>query len=162
MRRRVFFALAALILIADQITKWKVRELYLPNETHTIVPGYFDLIFVQNPGGAFGIFREGTSFLSLACFAAAIAISVYVLRLNSRLPVLLGIALALPMGGAIGNLIDRVRFHWVTDFLHVHVGAHDWPVFNVADSAICVGVTLLIIYSSLTPSKPQPVPAPEK
>ena len=161
MRRHIFFLLAALILAADQISKWQVRRTFAPNATHPILPDYFDFTFVQNPGGAFGIFPHGTQVLAFACAAAVAAIIVFVSRSSGKLAPLLGAALALPMGGAIGNLIDRVRFGWVTDFIHVHAGIHEFPVFNIADSAICVGVGLLVIYSWTSPPKPAPVPLPE-
>lgn len=156
MRRHIFFLIAGLVLAADQISKWQVRRVFVPNATHQILPEYFDFTFVQNPGGAFGIFRNSTQLLAVACALAVIAIIVFVVRSTGKLSPILGVALALPMGGAIGNLIDRVRFGWVTDFIHVHAGAHEFPVFNIADSAICIGVGLLVIYSWSSPPKTEP------
>ncbi len=149
------------MLAIDQITKWQVRRVYEPNATRLILPGYFDLTYVQNSGGAFGIFLHHPQILALACFAAVVAIVAFAWRADGPIPRTLGFALALPLGGAIGNLIDRVRFGWVTDFLHVHAGPHDWPVFNVADSAICIGVGLLVIYSWLTPARTPALPLTE-
>lgn len=153
-----------LVLAIDQITKWQVRRVYEPNATRLILPGYFDFTYVQNSGGAFGIFLHHPQVLALACFAAVIAIAAFVIRSRAKIPKLLGFALALPLGGAVGNLVDRVRFGWVTDFLHVHAGRFDWPVFNVADSAICIGVGLLVIYSWLAPAHTPALPlaGPEK
>ena len=168
MTRPGLYLLALLVLAADQLTKfWVVRahwawpDIY-GNYTRVVIPGFFSLTYVNNTGGAFGIFdsvRSGTAALALVSAAAALAIIGYTLRARRPVPPLLGAALGWALGGAVGNLVDRVRLHYVVDFLDVHVGVHQWPVFNLADSAICVGVALLAISYGRTPAKP-PQPAP--
>lgn len=148
MNRITLYAVAALVLLTDQVTKWQVLRTLSPYRTIDVLPGYFDLTLVRNTGGAFGILPHGTWGLVVAAIAAIAAIVVYTVRAPQPFPRLLGFALALPLGGALGNLVDRVRLGHVTDFLHAHAGKYEWPVFNVADSCICVGVGLLAIYFS--------------
>ncbi len=166
MKRRAFYALALLVFVSDQLTKQWVLRVYpsWPDSdgafSREIIPGFFALTYVRNTGGAFGILPTGTFGLALAALAAAVAIVVYTIRARSPLPRLLAFALALPLGGSLGNLIDRVRLHYVVDFLDVYVGPHHWPVFNVADSAICVGVALLAISFGRQPTGDKTAPAP--
>lgn len=168
MNRPAFYLLALLVLVADQLTKQWVLRAY-PFWTggdgiysRDLVPGFFSLTYVHNTGGAFGILPSGTQLLALAALIAAGAIVVYTLRTRPPMPRLLAVALALPLGGSLGNLLDRVRLHYVVDFLDVHVGAHQWPVFNVADSAICVGVALLALYFWRQPVGDKAPPKPVK
>lgn len=168
MSRRVFYSLALLVLVADQLTKQWVLRVYpsWPDGdgvySRDLIPGFFSLTFVNNTGGAFGILPSGTQFLALAALIAASAIVAFTLRASLPLPRLLAVALALPLGGSLGNLLDRVRLHYVVDFLDVHVGPHQWPVFNVADSAICIGVALLALYFWRQPVGDKPAPTPVK
>ena len=168
MNRAVFYTLALLVLAADQSTKHWVLRAYpsWPDGygvySRDVVPGFFSLTFVHNTGGAFGIMPSGTQFLALAALIAAGAIVVYTLRARQPLPRLLAFALALPLGGSVGNLLDRVRLHYVVDFLDVHVGTHQWPVFNVADSAICIGVALLAFHFWRQPAGDKPAPVSVK
>ncbi len=148
----MFYLLALLVFVADQLTKQWVLQVYPTwhggdgDYSRVLIPGFFSLVYVNNTGGAFGILPSGTGLLALAALIAAGAIVVYTFRARSPMPALLSVALALPLGGSVGNLLDRVRLHYVVDFLGVHVGPHYWPIFNVADSAICVGVALLAVY----------------
>lgn len=135
-----------MIFALDQITKRGIARVFQPGDSHDLLPGFFSLTYVRNTGGAFGILPAGTLALAGAALLAAGAIVVYVSRHKTPLPLVLAIALALPLGGALGNFADRVRLRYVVDFFDVHIGIHQWPVFNVADSAICVGVTLLAFY----------------
>ena len=168
MSRAVFYTLALLVLIADQLTKQWVLRAYpsWPDGygvySHDVLPGFFSLTFVHNTGGAFGILPSGTQFLALAALIAAGAIVVFTVRARPPLPRLLAVSLALPLGGSLGNLFDRVRRHYVVDFLDVHVGTHQWPVFNVADSAICIGVALLAFHFWRQPAGDKPVTVPVK
>ena len=159
MSRPSLYFLALLVLAADQLTKhWVLlTHGFWPSDSREIIPGFFALTFCTNTGGAFSILPHGTLLLAAAAAVAAVAIVVYTLRHRHPLPVILAVALALPLGGALGNLLDRIRLGHVVDFLDLHIGLHQWPVFNVADSAICIGVVLLAFYSSR-----QPVPAQEK
>ncbi|MBP2671280.1 MAG: lspA, partial [candidate division NC10 bacterium] len=114
-----------------------------------IVPGYFDLTYVLNPGAAFSLLatlpeKIRNPFFIAISVAAAILIIVYRTR-HLRGHRLASVSLGLILGGAVGNLIDRIRYGVVVDFLDAHVHQYHWPVFNVADSAISVGVTLLLL-----------------
>lgn len=157
MTRYGLYLLALAVLALDQATKhWAIlAHGNWPDGSQPIIPNFFSFTWVNNTGGAFGIFdsvRLGTAALALASLLAAGAIILYSLRMR-RLPPLLGVALGLALGGAVGNLIDRVRLHYVVDFLDFHVGVHQWPVFNIADSAICIGVALLAIHFGRAPAK---------
>lgn len=164
MNRPAFFSLAVLVLVIDQITKHSAEGAFALGQSRDLLPGYVSLTLVHNTGGAFGILPTGTLGLAFAALVAAAAILVFVVRARMPLPRLLGVALALPLGGSLGNLLDRVRLRYVVDFFDVHWGPHSFPVFNVADSAICIGVALLAWYFWRQPAgdKPAPVPVREE
>lgn len=152
MRAR-FLVISALIVALDQWTKlWIEGALELHGRLE-VVPGFFDLVHVQNTGIAFGLFPAGgelggTLVLTALGFAALAIVSIYFSRTSEREPLLL-LSLSLVLGGAVGNLVDRILLRAVTDFLDVYVGAHHWPAFNVADSAVTVGIVLMLMYSFL-------------
>jgi signal peptidase II len=155
------YSIALLVLLADQISKTWIVNLHWrwPDEGRELIPGFFALDYNVNTGGAFGILPHGTLLLALAAAVAAVAIVVYSVRAPMPLPRLLGVALALPLGGALGNLLDRVRLGHVIDFLALYAGPHrqwQFPIFNLADTAICTGVGLLALYYGR-----QPAPAHE-
>lgn len=134
------------IYLVDQTTKaWTVRTLR-HGDDRTIVKGFFDLIYSENPGIAFGQLQDGGSFgrwffVGLAA-AAAVAVFYYFLRTPRNDDRVLG-ACALLLAGILGNLTDRARFGYVIDFIAVHAGQYHWPTFNVADASICIGAVLL-------------------
>jgi len=143
-----------LILLLDQITKIWVRSSLNLGEWHRVIgEQFFRLTHVENVGVAFGVQAGGATFLIVFNFVASLVL-LYILlksrRENStKYPKLLQIALALILGGALGNLIDRLLFGHVTDFLDFDFPdfiMQRWPVFNVADSAVTIGVTLWCIY----------------
>ena len=141
-RRRVkrdllFFSVASAITALDQITKTLVR-MYLPVGESMPEDGFVRLTHVTNTGAAFGILQGQGSLILISTFIGVAAILIYYVfpPVSSNV---LGISLGLQLGGAVGNLLDRVRYGHVTDFFDLRV----WPVFNVADSSIVVGVTLL-------------------
>jgi signal peptidase II len=144
-----YLGLLSAVVLLDQVTKAIiVRKLDL-HEYRPIIDGLLSLSHVNNRGAAFGFLSDAKLpyqpvLLSLLSCAALVAIAYYFVRLppSARLPRL---ALALVLGGAVGNLIDRVRLGYVVDFIHVYWRQHAWPDFNVADSAITVGVVLLIL-----------------
>ncbi|MGI4792243.1 MAG: signal peptidase II [Janthinobacterium lividum] len=163
MSRWALYLTALLVLIADQASKaWVLAaHWHWPEDDRVLIPGFFSLTFNVNTGGAFGILPHGTLLLALAAAVAAVAIIAYTIRAAMPLPRLLAIALALPLGGAVGNLLDRVRLGHVVDFLAVYAGPNrqwQFPIFNVADSAICIGVGLLALYYGRQPA-PMPEPA---
>ena len=144
-----FYVIALAIVLTDQATKAIVVRSMRLGQSIPILPGYLDLTFVLNPGAAFSLLatlpeRIRNPFFILISVAAAILIVVYHARhlVGHRLAT---VSLGLILGGAVGNLIDRIRYGVVVDFLDAHVHQYHWPVFNVADSAISVGVTLLLI-----------------
>ena len=136
------------VIVLDQWTKWLV-ELHLPNHmTETLLPG-LNLTHVRNAGVAFGLFASDGGnglLLTILGLAALGAVALYFWFAPARDRWLL-VALALVVGGAVGNLVDRVTSGAVTDFIDVYVGIHHWPSFNVADSAISVGIVLMAIDS---------------
>ena len=163
MNRVGLYVLALLVFAADQISKhWVLYSHFRWSEEGLeIIPGFFALTFSVNTGGAFGILPHGTLLLAAAAGLAAIAIIVYSLRVRSPLPRLLVFALALPLGGALGNMWDRISRGYVIDFLDFHAGSGpSWhfPIFNLADSAICIGVGLLAVIGSRQQA-PRPEPA---
>jgi signal peptidase II len=146
-------AVAALVLALDQATKaWALRALAGAGPV-TVIPGYFDLTLSRNTGGVFGLFAGAPSLVRRAFFVAATAVALGVivsfLRRWGPESRLLTVALSLVAGGALGNLIDRLRFGSVVDFIDWYWRTHHWYTFNVADSAISVGAVLLLVHSLL-------------
>jgi signal peptidase II len=141
-----WFALAAAIVVADQIVKWIVLRHFAPGEQRAVTD-FFNLVLVFNKGAAFSLFAQAPGWQApvLSAFAviAAIVVSVFIVRSPRRQILCFGLALIL--GGAIGNVIDRLRFGQVVDFLDFHALGWHWPAFNVADSAISVGAVILIL-----------------
>jgi signal peptidase II len=141
-----WFALAAVVVAADQATKALVLARFALGERLEIAP-FLNLVFVYNPGAAFSFLSEAGGWqrpllVAFALVAAAIVSVLLVRRPQERL---LCTGLALILGGALGNVIDRLRFGQVVDFLDFHAAGWHWPAFNVADSAITVGAVLLIL-----------------
>ena len=146
--------IALLVLALDQWTKWLV-EAHLPEpSSQEIVPGWLHLSHVRNTGVAFGIFSNhganGSAWiLSILGLAALTLVGYFFWRAPSGATLLL-VALALVLGGAMGNLLDRLATGAVTDFIGVYLGTYRWPDFNVADSAISVGIGLMLLDSFRT------------
>jgi signal peptidase II len=134
------------LYMVDQSTKaWAVRALRFGHD-RTIINGFLDLIYAENPGIAFGQLQQGGSFarwffVGLA-MVAAVAVFFYFLRTPRSDDRVLG-ACALLLAGILGNLTDRVRLGYVIDFIAMHAGSYHWPTFNVADAAISIGALLL-------------------
>jgi signal peptidase II len=144
-----FLLLSLAVLVLDQWSKWLI-ELHLPQHAvQPLLPGLLNLTHVRNTGVAFGLFAAGSarrgSWPLVALGVAALAlVLLFFLRTHRRHRRLLG-ALALIVGGALGNLMDRLANGAVTDFLDLHLGSTHWPAFNVADSAITLGIALLAL-----------------
>ena len=147
--RGVYAAIAAVIVIADQITKLVVDSTMELHESRPIVEGLLSLTYVQNRGAAFGMLNRADLPYQPALFVALSVVALLAIgTYAARLPLthrLAQTALTLVLAGAVGNLIDRVRLGYVIDFVDVYWRAHHWPAFNVADSAITVGVCLLVL-----------------
>lgn len=138
--------IAGLVIALDQYTKHLVDSSVARFETITVIPGFFNLTNVRNPGAAFGILANAPDTWRVAFFAAATVLALVMLAFlirsaSARLQI---VSYSLISGGAVGNLIDRIRLGEVIDFIQWHVRSWYWPSFNIADSAITVGVVLLI------------------
>jgi signal peptidase II len=138
---------AAAVLVLDQLSKWAMIGLLAGRPDSIEVVPFFNLVMVWNRGVSFGLFNTGLSqpwiFVATALVMVA-ALAVWLVRVSSHW---IAVPLGLIIGGALGNVLDRLRFGAVADFLDFHLGAAHWPAFNVADSAITVGVGLLLLDS---------------
>ncbi len=158
--RAGYLIAAAGIYLVDQSTKaWAVRSLRGGND-RTIVSGFFDLVYAQNNGIAFGQLQEGGNtsrwiFVALAV-AAAIAVFYYFLSTPRNDDRVLG-ACALLLAGIVGNLTDRARLGYVVDFIDLHVRSYHWPTFNIADASITIGALLLAYDLAFAGKKERPV-----
>lgn len=156
--KRRYLLLALAVLALDQWTKWLVERTLAPHSSHEIVPGLFHLSHVRNTGVAFGLFATRDNGLATAGLAllglAALAFVSWIFWRSPPSESRLLTALSLVLGGAVGNLVDRLASGAVTDFLGVYLGSYRWPDFNVADSAICVGLGLMVLDSFL--ARPEP------
>ena len=143
---------SALIIFLDRVTKHWVSRHILEGDAITVIPGVFRISHVQNSGAAFSLFTDSphpdrTRWMLIGfSLLAAIVVFIVLLRIGRRLS-LTALSMALVLGGAIGNVWDRIRFGTVVDFLEVHIVHYHWPDFNVADSAIVIGGILLLLDS---------------
>jgi len=147
--RSGYLLVSVAVLFLDQWSKGTITRMLGLHESREVLGDFFLLTSVRNSGAAFGLFANFESslkslFLNAVAVAAFIAVSLYAYRSHFK-SIRLQLGLALVLGGAVGNLVDRVRFGYVVDFLLFGVRGHYWPAFNVADSAICVGVGLLAL-----------------
>jgi len=145
----LFLTITALVVLLDQLSKaWILATLRL-HEGFSLIDGFFNIVHVRNPGAAFGFLAAAPQLFRYIFFIsvtlAAILLILHYLRVSRIEETSLVSVLALILAGAVGNLIDRIRFGEVVDFLDVYIGAHHWPAFNVADSAISVGAVYLIV-----------------
>lgn len=143
----VMIALA--VVVIDQLTKLWIMMKFALHEQQTIIPGFFDLVYFTNTGAAFGFLSGSKTWLRQTFFVTVSIVALVVIviayrHLKSQGRVFV-YALGLIAGGAVGNLIDRLRFGSVVDFLYFYVGSYYWPAFNMADSAISVGVGLFLL-----------------
>ncbi len=147
--RLPYLALVIAILALDRWTKLLVQSRLDLDDSVSVIDGFFNITYVRNTGVAFGIFSSISSpakSILLSAFAALAAVLVIGYSLQTPLRNrLLHVALALILGGAMGNLYDRLAYGYVVDFLELYVRSYHWPSFNVADSAISIGVILLAI-----------------
>ncbi len=131
----------------DQITKYLVLENIQRGDVIVIIPNFFNLILTYNLGAAFGMFSDLPEGLRHALLAISITIALgtvlYFFLRDYKDDKIAQIALAMIIGGAFGNIIDRFQHGMVVDFLDLYIGTNHWPAFNVADSAICIGVVIL-------------------
>jgi signal peptidase II len=148
-RRKYYLLIVLAVLLADRFTKLAVARAIALHDSLTVIPGLFHLTHVQNRGAAFGLFDDSPSEWKIAMLVvfsvAALILIAALLWKNGVAMNAMGVGLALVMGGALGNLWDRVVSRHVTDFLDFNLGRYHWPAFNVADSAIVVGAFLLVV-----------------
>jgi signal peptidase II len=147
MRKR-HLLIALVVLLLDRLTKWLVVRNIALDDSISIIPGLFRLTHLENPGAAFSLFAESSSpfknVLLVAISVAALVVVALLLWMRRSDFNATTVALSLILGGALGNLWDRLSDGKVTDFLDFYLGVHHWPPFNVADSAIVVGALLLM------------------
>ena len=150
---RKWLALAAVIVVIDQITKYFIVQKFVLHETLYLTP-FFNLVRVHNTGAAFSMLADAGGWQRVFFIGIAVVASVWVVWLLRRHPEqkLFCLALGMILGGAIGNLIDRVLFGSVVDFVPVHYAGYFFPAFNVADSAITCGAGVLI-WDGLRPQR---------
>jgi len=155
-RRLVPFVVAAAVFVLDRLTKRIVKTHFSPWDTLTVIPGFFNIVHTENPGIAFGMLADAPAFwrdLVLIGFSLSVLVFISVLLLRPERIAghswLLKAGLAFILGGALGNLYDRIVNKTVTDFIEVHAdisgSAYYFPAFNVADSAITIGACLLLL-----------------
>jgi len=159
MRRAAVCAIAAIVLGVDLVTKALVSGLLSLNQSVDVVGEWVRLTYVRNPGVAFSLFpgRRGT-FIALS--VAGLCVVGYYLVRHAPRTIRDGLAIGLFIGGALGNLVDRVRTGEVIDFIEVGVRTHRFPVFNVADIGVTCGVALLVL-STVFPPRPRVVDIPD-
>jgi signal peptidase II len=145
-----FLLIGAGIILVDQVTKGLITQRFLLHENVEIIPGFFNLTYIRNTGGAFGVLAGEPSLLRTVLFLAVSCVAlVVVFYLYMKIPPgkpWLDAGLAMTFGGAVGNVIDRLRCGEVVDFLDFHIGTLHWPAFNVADSSISVGIGIFCFY----------------
>ena len=163
--KSTYLLLSLAVVVADQWSKWLVEK-HLPlHQPMEVIPGLLNFTHVQNTGVAFGMFAAngsvaGTAILTALGLLALSVVGVYFWRTSHQDALMLG-SLSLILGGAIGNLLDRIAAGSVTDFIDAYVGTYHWHTFNIADSAITVGICLMALEIVIAGkvSKPDPTPA---
>jgi len=160
LKRHLLIAIAVVVL--DRATKWAIVQTITLDDAINIIPGLFRLTHLENTGAAFSLFADSTSpfrtMLLIAFSLGALAVVSFLLWKERTIFNAGTLALSLILGGAVGNLWDRLTDGKVTDFLDFYIGIHHWPPFNIADSAIVVGA-LLLLMRMLRTNQPRRTPA---
>ena len=152
-----YLFIATLVLVFDQLTKYWVSVKLREGDEIEIIKGFFKLSYTENPGIAFGMLNNGNvKWLLVSVSVAAIMVVVYYMMRTSISNTLLLWSLALLAAGICGNLIDRIRLGRVIDFILVYYKSYQWPVFNIADTAITIGAALMAIELFLAPHAERP------
>ncbi|MBM3507405.1 MAG: signal peptidase II [Alphaproteobacteria bacterium] len=148
---RLGLLVAVVVFVLDQATKWYAMEVLdvVPGGRVLPVLPFLDLVAVRNTGISFGMLQSRSQLGPILLVAFAVVVTGFLVVWMARArSAVLAVGLGLAVGGALGNLVDRLRWGWVYDFLYAHLGAFDWwPVFNVADAAIVVGFALIVLPS---------------
>ncbi|MGA8942082.1 MAG: signal peptidase II [Thermoactinomyces sp.] len=145
----IYYFIAFLILLLDQSTKWLVVHKMDLYESIPVIHGFFYLTSHRNRGAAFGILQDKI-WLFIVITVIVVAFIIYYLRQMKNTSTGMSISFSLILGGAVGNLVDRVLKGEVVDFLHFQFGSYQFPIFNIADSSIVIGVSLLLILTFFT------------
>jgi len=160
LKRHLLIAIAVVVL--DRVTKWAIVQTITLDDAINIIPGLFRLTHLENTGAAFSLFADSTSpfktMLLIAFSLGALAVVSFLLWKERAIFNAGTLALSLILGGAVGNLWDRLTDGKVTDFLDFYIGIHHWPPFNIADSAIVVGA-LLLLMRMLRTNQPRQTPS---
>jgi signal peptidase II len=154
----VVLSIAGVAVVVDQVTKWYVRQHFTLYESISVIDSFFRITYARNAGGAFGLLNQGARawrlpFFLLASCVAVVVLLMFVRRVRPGQWWLI-VALGGILGGALGNLIDRMMSGEVTDFLDVYWRDYHWPTFNVADSCITIGMLILVVYSFMVRNEP--------
>ena len=138
--------LAGSVVVLDQLSKWIVLSTLHPGESRYVAP-FFNWVLAYNPGAAFSFLSNAGGWQRWFFTLLALGVSgwIVVMLRQHRNEFRLSLALTLVLGGAVGNVIDRLRFGAVVDFIQWHIAGYYWPAFNLADSAICLGAALLLL-----------------
>jgi len=148
MNPTAFYIIALSITLLDQVSKFYVQKTLRLGQVVPVIPSFFNLTYVLNPGAAFGFLSGAPAAIRHPLFTAisivAVLFIIYYRARHRQMRLLPSVGLACILGGAVGNLIDRLRLGMVVDFLDFYYGAYHWPAFNVADSTITIGVALMI------------------
>lgn len=144
----IFVVVAIAVIVLDQLTKAAIVARFSLHESRPVMDGFFNLVYVLNPGAAFGFLATMSETFRYIFFtgitAVVIVLILYYVMKSKPQHILMVLSLSLIFSGAVGNLIDRVRFGAVVDFLDVYIRTAHWPAFNVADSSISIGAALMI------------------
>jgi signal peptidase II len=147
MKKKSYIVLAIVLIVIDQITKYLAFKFIGPFETIKVLP-FFNLVYLRNTGSAFGMFSSLGNEIFIVISLIAIAVIVFMLWKDKED----SLGLSLILSGAIGNLLDRFLYGSVRDFIDIHAGSLHWPAFNIADSAITIGIAIIFIRIFRQPS----------
>jgi len=140
-----YYIIAAVIILIDQVTKWLIVRNMQIGENITVIENFFYITSHRNRGAAWGIL-EGQMWFFYIITAVVIVGLIYYIQKHTKENKVMGVALGFMLGGAIGNFIDRLFRKEVVDFINTYIFSYDFPIFNIADSALCIGVALLFIH----------------
>ena len=149
----LWLILSFVIIVFDQLTKFFIMNKMQLGDSIEIVEGFLYIAYTRNTGAAWGIFGEHTEYLAIFSVVASLVLVYVLLHMKRGFGAL---SLAIVIGGAVGNAIDRIQLGWVVDFIDTYVFGYDFPTFNIADSAITVGVCFLVIYMLFIHREMQP------
>ncbi|MFA5341818.1 MAG: signal peptidase II [Clostridia bacterium] len=149
----LWLILSISLIAGDQLTKFFIMKNMQMGDSIEIIRGFLYIGYTKNTGAAWGIFGEHTEYLAIFSVLSSLVLIFILLHMKRKLGAL---SLAILIGGAVGNAIDRIRLGWVVDFIDTYIFGYDFPMFNVADSAITVGVIFLLIYMLFIHREMQP------